>query len=148
MRAITRFKAAAVALITASVMAIGIATPASAEPGGESGLPDRATDVGVLVERSDVSTQVTSSCGTWTCTVYFNKRETADIAAATSGATFVCGAIALAGGVGGVVCAGALASFIIQANRAKNRDMCLKIKVLRAPAAGFWPDIYSGGHCR
>ena len=46
------------------------------------------------------------------------------------------------------VCAETVA-WTIQANRAKNRDMCLKIKFTLTPPPmfTFWPDIYGGGYC-
>lgn len=88
--------------------------------------------------------------GTVTGTIYFNKLETRDIASAGAGAA-VCTVIMRLGVPGAIIgsgCAVAAASIVVQANRAKNRNMCLKIKHTLYGPPVWWPDIYSGGHCR
>lgn len=44
-------------------------------------------------------------------------------------------------------CGASIAEAVIQANRAQNRGMCLKIKYAPGPSPIWWPDIYRGGHC-
>jgi hypothetical protein len=85
------------------------------------------------------------TCGVVTCTYYFNKRTTKDLSGATKAAA-VCGLllkfpIATAG------CAASAGVVAYQADRARNRGMCLKIKYTKH-AAVWWPDIYRGKHCR
>jgi hypothetical protein len=79
-----------------------------------------------------------------TGTVYFSKGETAAITEGGPAATFTCG-VAVPGpykaACGGVV------AWAVQANRAKNRDMCLKVKFALVPPNPSWPDIYGGNYC-
>lgn len=83
-----------------------------------------------------------------------NTVETADIATGgTAGAGAVCGIVAAFTGPGGAACAAVAAPSVIQAIRADNRNMCLKIK-FSPPTFPFvgsvatWPDICSGGYCK
>jgi hypothetical protein len=93
------------------------------------------------------------TCGWVTCTYYFGKRATSDIAAGGSMAA-VCaalGAIPIAGWLVAAVCAGVWETIVWEANRAKDRGKCLKIKYPRPPfgaALSFWPGMNSGGSCR
>jgi hypothetical protein len=92
--------------------------------------------------------------GIATGTLYFNRVETKDVArGGTAGASALCGAVAaFTGGAGGAICAAVAAPFVIQAIRADNREICLKIKfsppTLPFLAPATWPDIYGGGYCR
>jgi hypothetical protein len=67
------------------------------------------------------------TCGWTTCTYYFGKAATRDIANGGAGLS-ACGAIALLGLPGkilGAICAVNGAAVVVQANRAVNRKMCL-----------------------
>jgi hypothetical protein len=90
--------------------------------------------------------------GIATGTVYFNKLETQDVAKAGPGAVAVlCGPIAAWNAAAGAICAVETGAAIAQANRAINRDMCLKLKFSPPTfpylAAATWPDIYRGDYC-
>lgn len=89
--------------------------------------------------------------GIATGTAYFNKVETKDIArSGTAGIAALCGPIGLWNGPAGVACAAYAGTHIVQANRAVNRNMCLKLKFSPPtfPYIGVtWPDIYRGGYC-
>jgi hypothetical protein len=87
-----------------------------------------------------------ATCGWVTCTWYFGKRATKDLSSASS-ATAVCGALAKIPPLA-VGCAVAWAAIVVQANRAVNRNMCLKIKYAKVGFPIWVPDIYRGGHCR
>ncbi|MGE3620376.1 MAG: hypothetical protein AB7L84_07935, partial [Acidimicrobiia bacterium] len=93
-----------------------------------------------------------NTCGIITCTYYFGKAATRDIANSEP-LVGVCGAIAAAvpgpSAVVAAACAVAAAPIWLQAQRADGRGMCLKIKYGRPPAAlAFYPDIYRGKHCK
>lgn len=87
-----------------------------------------------------------ATCGWVTCTYYFGKKATKDFSTAASAAA-VCSALAkippLAAG-----CAIAWAAIVVQANRAVNRNMCLKIKWTKVGLPLWVPDIYRGRNCR
>lgn len=90
--------------------------------------------------------------GLVTGTIYFNKAETKDFSSAGS-LISACAVVAkVPGALGVALLAGCLVngiSWVVQANRAVNRSMCLKIK-FTAPVVGlatWWPDIYGGGYC-
>lgn len=87
-----------------------------------------------------------TTCGTATCTYYFGKKATKDIAA-SSIVGGGCGLLKVVPLVAGG-CLVAFASVNVQANRAKNRGMCLKIKYTRFGPTVWWPDIYSGKYCK
>ena len=81
-----------------------------------------------------------NTCGWVTCTYYFGKKATRDIARSSvfGGGCGLLRVIPLAAG-------GCFASFgavHAQANRAVNRKICLKIKYSRVPAPVWYPDIY------
>ncbi|MCU1452990.1 MAG: hypothetical protein JWN46_1136, partial [Acidimicrobiales bacterium] len=91
-----------------------------------------------------------------TATIYFNRGETHD---ATHGGPLIaaCGGLAaLVSGAAGVAmgaaCATQAGAVIVQANRADDRRMCLKVKMtwppIALPTTVIWPDIYDGGYCR
>ena len=84
--------------------------------------------------------------GIATGTIYFTKGETAAVAEGGGGASFICGMVP---GPAKFACGAISASWTVQANRAKNRDMCLKVKFTQAPPPAFqhWPDIYAGDRC-
>lgn len=80
-----------------------------------------------------------------TGTVYFSKGETAAITEGGPGVIAVCGTFVP--GPYKAVCLTAVA-WTIQANRARNRGMCLKVKFVLVSPGTHWPDIYRGGYCR
>lgn len=90
--------------------------------------------------------------GLVTGTLYFNKSETRDFSTAGS-LVAACAAVGRVPEVGAVLLVACLAvgiSWMVQANRANNRGMCLKIKFTLPinPLGTWWPDIYSGGYCK
>lgn len=88
-----------------------------------------------------------NTCGTVTCTYYFNKGTTRDLASAAS-VGMLCGVALKYVPPAGIGCAVAIVAVNVQANRAKSRGMCLKIKYTRFGATVWWPDIDSGKHCK
>jgi hypothetical protein len=86
-----------------------------------------------------------------TGTLYLNRLETKDVATAgpLAGAV-LCGIVAYFTPPGGLACGAQASAYVVQAVRAENRGMCLKIK-FSPPVAPFvvptWPDIYRGGYC-
>jgi hypothetical protein len=80
-----------------------------------------------------------------TGTVYFSKGETAAITEGGPGVIGACGTFVPK--PWNAVCLTAVA-WTVQANRARNRHMCLKVKFLLGDPVVHWPDIYKGGYCR
>ena len=82
-----------------------------------------------------------------TGTIYFSKGETAAVAEGGGPASFACGTLP---GPAKFACGAMSVAWTTQANRAKNRDMCLKVKFTQAPPPAFqhWPDIYEGDYCK
>ncbi len=97
----------------------------------------------VFVERAEAAEV---KFGIVTGTIYFSKGETASMTEGGPGAIALCNAVVP--GPAKFAC-GAAVAWTIQANRARNRDMCLKVKFTQAPPPAFqhWPDIYGGGYC-
>ncbi|MCU1372251.1 MAG: hypothetical protein JWO77_3445 [Ilumatobacteraceae bacterium] len=87
-----------------------------------------------------------NTCGVTTCTYYFNKQQTRDLAKLPT-ATAVC-AFLYKFPIFAAGCASAGAVVAYQADRAKDRKMCLKIKYTRFGVTVWWPDIYSGRYCK
>ena len=79
-----------------------------------------------------------------TGTLYFSKGETQGITEGGPAAVGAC--FRFVPPPYNVACFGAVA-WVTQANRARNRDMCLKVKFLLTNSAVHWPDIYRGGYC-
>lgn len=89
--------------------------------------------------------------GLVTGTIYFNKKETLDFSSAGSALSVCALAAKIPAPAGTVLLAGCVvggAALIVQANRAKNRSMCLKVKFTLPPLSTWWPDIYGGGYCK
>jgi hypothetical protein len=93
-----------------------------------------------------------NTCGWVTCTYYFGRRATKDIAKLPTLAGPVCAATAFIHPGVAVGCAFYVGAIIYQADRAADRrGYCLKIKYPRVQPPGvpvLAPQIYSGGHCR
>lgn len=99
----------------------------------------------------------TSTHGRVTSTVYFNRAETLDLASAGPVGAGVCWAgvtkIPVVGVPVGVICGAELSFASIQAIRARNRGMCVKLKYTNVTPPGLpvpphWWDIYDGKYCK
>lgn len=103
-------------------------------------------------EESQVVGVYGNTCGFVTCTYYFGKATTKDIANIKGGGPACGAALKYLPGIAKIAAVACLAiggAVKVQAQRAVNRDMCLKIKYTR-PMAPFaaWPDIYKGKRCK
>lgn len=87
-----------------------------------------------------------NTCGTVTCTYYFSKTQTKDLSTITKAAA-IC-AFLLKFPIAAAGCGAAAGVVAYQADRAKNRNMCLKIKYTKVGVTVWWPDIYSGKYCK
>lgn len=87
------------------------------------------------------------TCGVVTCTYYFGKKATKDVASGAS-AGALCSGVLKVLPVAAAGCGAAVAALAVQANRAKNRGMCLKVKYAKGPFPVWYPDIYSGSYCK
>lgn len=101
--------------------------------------------VGAATTAPDTSA-ATLTHGYFSSTLYFNKLETADFADGEAVAAGLCGTITYAYPPAGLACFARAGEIIYQANRAENRNMCLKMKY--AHGGAYWFDIYSGKYCR
>jgi len=84
-----------------------------------------------------------------TRTVNLNRAETKDVADGgdVAGAA-LCGVVAAFTGPGGAICGAAAGPFVVQAIRADNRGMCLRVRQSKPFPGVVWPDIYRGPDCR
>ncbi len=101
--------------------------------------------IGAATTAPDTSA-ATLTHGYFSSTLYFNKLETADIADGEAAAAGICGVMTRVYPPAGLACFARAGEFIIQANRAENRGMCLKMKY--AHGGPVWFDIYGGKYCR
>lgn len=85
----------------------------------------------------------TGDCGIITCTLYFNRGETAFIAG-LGGVAPACGLLAAPWGL---VCAAVIGLYGGTASYAYARDGCLKVKWLVSDRAITWPDTHYGDRC-
>ncbi|MCU1372276.1 MAG: hypothetical protein JWO77_3470 [Ilumatobacteraceae bacterium] len=92
-----------------------------------------------------------NTCGTISCTYYFGRRATKDIAGGGSvGLTMACGTLAIVNRAAGAACALQFGALVLQAIRARDRaGHCLKVKY---PKYGqprvLVPQIYTGKYCK
>jgi hypothetical protein len=93
---------------------------------------------------------ITFTHGIVTSTVYFNKSWTKDMVAVGEGGEAFCtlvDAIPVVGPPLGVACTLEAVAVAVQAVRADNRGMCLKLKFVHPPVGIVVPDIYRGRYC-
>ncbi len=106
--------------------------------------------LGLLVPpRSAAAYQRTT--GTVTGTIYFNRFETAMAATGATAAMALCSVVVVGGPIGiaiSAVCLPRAAQIFVQAEHAKHRNMCLKVKYPRADPLMQWWDVYAGQYCR
>ncbi len=97
----------------------------------------------VFAERADAAEV---KFGIVTGTIYFSKGETSNVAIGGGFANLACSQVPPPGNA---ICSAAVATWMAQAARAKEKGMCLKVKFTQAPPPAFqhWPDIYGGGYC-
>lgn len=117
--------------------------------------PGSASKATTLVQRVDhrgASYPVVAdpnTCGTISCTYYFGRSATKDIA---SGSVLVaaCGVLGRIHAAVAAACLVQAGAIVYQASRARNRSgYCLKIKYPRfGQPRVLVPQIYSGGYCR
>jgi hypothetical protein len=128
------------------------APPASAPPA--SAPPASAPAPTATESTASVSSLPVVIPGILTSTIYFNKKQTDYFDSDEGQACALIAAAALpipgAGEIGEFV-AGACeldaAVIELQASRATERDMCLKIKFTNTQIPVLWPDIYRGQYC-
>lgn len=87
-----------------------------------------------------------NTCGTFTCTYHFSKTQTKDMSTITKAAALC--AFLLQFPIAAAGCGAAAGVVAYQADRAKNRGMCLKIKYTKVGVTVWWQDIYSGKYCK
>lgn len=144
---------------SASAAPVAIVTPAWAVDAVGASVPTHfevhGSTLVQVVDHQGAAYPVTAdpnTCGWVTCTYYFGRRATKDIALLPMLAGAVCAATAFVHPSVAAGCAVYAGAIVYQANRAKDRvGHCLKIKYPRVNPTGvpvLVPQIYAGKYCR
>lgn len=133
--------AAAPASAEDTVMPVGSSVEFEASPDFEARLA-ALYDIAKGRQPADYRS-VSADCGIITCTIYFNRSETAFISG-SGGALPACSRL---GPAAALICAAVITIYGGTAAYAYARGGCLKVKYLVGNNSAYWPDTHYGGRC-